>query len=290
MFRHTSAIERFYSGLRLLSIDVAFAALGGGVMATRVIGAYPRISFYWLLPVGVWVAYTTDHLLDARRMGPNASTPRHRFHHEHMRSLSIAVILLSLVCAIGGWIGLSMFGIEYAAIMCGLVLLHEAMIYLVGNRASPLLIKELGVAIVFTAGVWGMPWLRHRHDTGHWLGWPIVLMLQYFLLALVNLLEFSIYECRIDTADEQTSFVRGIGRRRAVKIVGGLLVVQPIIAVLSVIIWKQPTIWLAEGIFLAMTIGLWIVMRYPRFSLRAERYRSLGDGVFLLPLLMLVMR
>jgi hypothetical protein len=205
-----------------------------------------------------------------------------------MRSLWMAVLILSLACAIGGWIGLATFAIEYAGIMCGLVLLHEAIIHLVGNRASPLLIKELGVAIVFTAGVWGMPWLRHRHDTGRWLGWPIVLMLQYFLLALVNLLEFSIFEWRIDTADEQTSFVRGIGRRGAVKIVLALLAAQPIIAVLSVIRWNAPTIWLAEGIFLAMTIGLWVVLRFPRFSLRAERYRSLGDGVFLLPLLMLL--
>src|ERR1700728_2825354 len=183
-----STIERIYSRVRIVSLDVAAAALGGGIMATRVIGSSPRQSFYWLLPAGVWVAYTIDHLLDARHMGAAARTPRHRFHHQHATGLWIVVAIISAACGIGGWIGLSWFGLIYAAAMCGLVIVHETMIKLTGDRTSPLLLKELGVAVVFTAGVWGMPWLRNRMDTGHLFGWAALLMLQYFLLAMVNLI------------------------------------------------------------------------------------------------------
>jgi hypothetical protein len=280
--------ERIYSGVRLVSLDVAAAALGGGILASRVIGSSPRKSFYWLLPAGVWVVYTIDHLLDAHRMGPTARTPRHRFHHQHFASLWIAVAIISAICAVGGWIGLSWFGLTYAAIMCGLVVMHEIIVKFAGGRASPLLVKELGVALVFTAGVWGMPWLRYRIDTGRWLGWPVLLMVQYLLLAVVNLIEFSIYESKIDTADLQTSFVRGIGRRRARGIVIALLALQIPVGLLASVLDPARVVLVTEAIYLLMSIGLWIVLAKPRFAARSERYRTLGDGVFLLPLVMAV--
>ena len=281
-----TAAERIYSRIRIVSLDVAIAALGGGIMAMRVIGSSPRPSFYWLLPTGVWVAYTVDHLLDARRMGPTAHTPRHRFHHQHTLALWSVVAILSIACAIGGWVGLYWFGLIYAAAMCGLVIVHETIIKLTGDKISPLLVKELGVAVVFTVGVWGMPWLRHRMDTGRIFGWPALLMLQYFLLALVNLIEFSIYESKIDAADRQTSFVRGIGRHRAKRVVIILLLVQ--LPAAAIAVWLHPNriVLATEIIYLVMSAGLWLVLAKPRLALRHERYRTIGDGVFLLPLLM----
>jgi hypothetical protein len=198
------------------------------------------------------------------------------------------VLVTAAICAVGGWIGLSWFGLTYAVVMCGLVLMHEIIVKLAGNRASPLLIKELGVALVFTAGVWGMPWLRHKQETGRWLGWPVLLMVQYLLLAIVNLIEFSIYEWKIDTADSQTSFVRGIGRRRAGWIVIALLAAQIPACVMGCALTHSHIVWIAEAIYLLMSIGLWIVLLMPKFAARSERYRTLGDGVFLLPLVMVV--
>ncbi len=258
-------------------------------MAVRVTGSAPRASFYWLLPAGVWVVYTLDHLIDARRTGPAARTPRHRFHHQNAPLLWTAVIVLAAVCAVGGWIGLSTFGLVYGAVMCGLVAGHELLVKLAGDRASPFLIKELGVAAIFTAGVWGMPWLRHRIDTGRWLGWPVLLMAQYLLLAVANLVEFAIFESKIDTAHGQTSFVRGIGRRRAGWVVVCVLMIQIPLGVAAVAIDPTRVVAAAELIYAAMTIGLWTVLKTPKWSARFERYRTLGDGVFLLPLLIRLM-
>jgi hypothetical protein len=286
--RSFARVERAYSLVRVISLDVAAAALGAGILATRVLGSSPRASFYWLLPAGVWVVYTMDHLLDARRMGSDARTPRHRFHHHYSGALWVAVVVMSMICAIGGFIGLSWFGLLYAAAMCGLVALHEIIVKLAGDRASPLLVKELGVAIVFTVGVWGMPWLRHRLDTGRWFGWPIVLMGQYLVLAIVNLIEFSIYESKIDTAHRQTSFVRGIGRKRARRIVIALLAIELLVGMAVLLLNPNRLILIVQAIYLCMMIGLWIVIMMPNFVARGERYRTIGDGVFLLPLLMVL--
>jgi hypothetical protein len=278
--------ERIYSYVRIVSLDVAAAALGGGILAARVVGTTPPVCFYWLLPAGVWVAYTIDHLLDAQRIGPQAQTPRHRFHFHHARSLCIAVAAISLICCAGGWVGLSYFGLMYAAVMCGLVILHETIIKLTGSRVSPLLVKELGVAVVFTAGVWGMPWLRHWLDTRRVFGWPVILLAQYFLLAFANLIEFSIYESKADAADGQTSFVRGVGRSLAKRIVFLLLLIQIPGAVIASMVYQTRVVFAVELIYVVMSIGLWIVMAMPKWAARDERYRTLGDGVFLLPLLM----
>jgi len=290
MTKMLAGVEHVYSYVRIISLDVAAAALAGGILATLVIGSVPRSSFYWLLPTGVWVAYTVDHLLDAQRMGPNARSPRHRFHHRHARALWTCVGIASVICAIGGWLSLTWFGLIYAGVMCGLVIIHETIIKLTGSRVSPLLVKELGVAVVFTAGVWGMPWLRHYLDSGRVFGWPWMILLQYFLLAAVNLIEFSIYEVKNDRADGQTSFVRGVGRPIARRIVWGLLILQ--LPLCSLAFW-QSSGWIiinVETILLLMAVGLLTVIAMPRAMLRAERYRTLGDGVFLLPLILLVCR
>jgi hypothetical protein len=288
MIQRALFAERWYSRVRTVSLDVAAAALGGGILAVRVTGSAPRPSFYWLLPAGVWVVYTLDHLIDARQVGPAARTPRHLFHHRNAAPLWTTVIILSVICAVGGWIGLSTFGVIYAAVMCGLVAAHELIVKLTGDRASPLLVKELGVAAVFTAGVWGMPWLRHRIDTGRWFGWPVLLMVQYLLLAVANLVEFAIFESKIDTAHGQTSFVRGIGRHRAAWVVVCVLAIQIPLGIAATAINPTRVVIAAEIIYAVMTAGLWIVLKTPRWSARFERYRSLGDGVFLLPLLMAI--
>ncbi len=278
-----AAAERAYAAVRLLSLDVALAALGGGVMAARVLRASPRPAFYALLPASVWVVYTLDHLVDARRMGPRAATPRHRFHARHAAGLWAAVGLAAVACGVGGLVALSRAGVAFGVGMAGLVGLHEGIVKLAGSRASPLLVKELGVGVIFTAGTWGLPALVRWTHAGP-PPWPAVLLaVQYVLLAGVNLIEFSIFEARQDAAAGQTSFVRGVGRATARRVAAGLLAAQVPLAV-AVLLGRRDVA--AEAILMAMTAGLAVVLGFPRSFARRERYRTAGDGVFLLPLLM----
>ena len=278
-----AAAERAYAAIRLLSVDVALAALGGGVMAARVLRASPRPGFYALLPASVWVVYTLDHLVDARRMGPTAATPRHRFHARHAAVLWAVLVVAAVACGIGGLVALSWTGVAFGVGMAVLVGLHELIVKLAGSRASPLLVKELGVGVVFTAGTWGLPAVvRGQH--GGPVPWPAVLLgVQYVLLAGVNLIEFSIFEARHDAAAGQTSFVRGVGRAAAWRVVAGLLLAQ---VPLAIVVVSARGDGLAEGILLVMAAGLTAVLVRPAAFVRRERYRTVGDGVFLLPLLM----
>jgi hypothetical protein len=281
-----AAAERAYAAVRLVSVDVALAALGGGVMAARVVGASPRPVFYGLLPASVWVVYTLDHLIDARRMGDTAATPRHRFHGRHAIALWAVLVPSAVVCGVVGLVALSWFGVAFGLGMVVLVGLHELIVKLAGSRASPLLVKELGVGVIFTAGTWGLPAIVRWVHVGAPAWQAGVLAVQYALLAGVNLVEFSLFEARRDAAAGQTSFVRGVGRAAAARVVVAMLLAQLPLATVMLAFGVGRTEAVAELVLLAMAAGLWAILRFPRTFVRRERYRTLGDGVFLLPLLM----
>ncbi|HVX84974.1 MAG TPA: hypothetical protein VH253_09170 [Phycisphaerae bacterium] len=275
---------RFYDRLRLLSVDVALAALGGGVMAARVVGVTMPRTFYLLLPLSVWVVYTLDHLLDARRMGAAAHTPRHRFHFRYRAFLWPACTAGAVLCALLAFWGLSWLGLAFGAGMCGLVLLHLLLVKAAGSLASPLLAKELGVGVIFTAGVWGLPLLRHGWARG--ADWPLAILIQYFLLAMVNLLTFSLAEAHADAADHQTSFVLGVGPRAATAVTWAILAATIALGIGVAIAWPTPVPLVSEGVFAAMSFMLASILLWPRWMHAHERYRAIGDGAFLLPLLL----
>ena len=281
-----AAAEQAYAALRLVSVDVALAALGGGVMAARVLGASPRPAFYVLLPASVWVVYTLDHLMDARRMGATAATPRHRFHGRHAGVLWAVLVPTAAVCGVGGLVALSTVGVAFGVGMATLVCLHELIVKWAGSRASPLLVKELGVGVIFTAGTWGLPAIVRWHQAGP-PSWPAVALAgQYMLLAGVNLVEFSMFEARRDAAAGQTSFVRAVGRAAAGRVVVALLATQAVLAAAVACVHPDRIDLAADAVLLLMTVGLAAVLAFPRSFVRHERYRTLGDGVFLLPLLL----
>ena len=282
-----AVVERAYAAARLLSVDVAGAALGGGMLAVHAMAARPRPAFYAVLPAAVWVVYTLDHLIDARRMGPTAATPRHRFHVRHAAALWAVWVPVAIATGVVGLVELSWPGVAFGLGMAALVGLHETIVKLAGSRASPLLVKELGVAVIFTAGTWGLPTLLRLVRVGHPPWRSLVLAGGYLLLAGVNLVVFSLFEARRDAAAGQTSFVRGIGRPAAARVAAALLAAA-VVLVTTIVPRSPPVDRAAAGVLLAMAAGLGLILWRPRWFVRRERYRTLGDGVFLFPLAMAI--
>lgn len=280
-----AVLVELYGSVRLLSLDVALAALGGGLLAERVTQTRMPGAWYLVLPAAVWCVYTLDHLLDARRVGAGASTPRHRFHHRHFRSLAVACLLVGVATAalavtqlrpVGVWLGVAL------AVAVGA---HLGLVRLVGGRASPLLIKELGVGLIFTAGIWGPP-AAHRAVTLPGAVW--LLMGQYFLLVMINLIAFSWYEHHLDSRDGHTSFVRGIGPDRVPRLVGVLLLAAMGLGAAALAWRAAPPVLLTEGIYAGMVAVLGLLVARPGWFAEHERYRVWGDAAFLLPWLVLM--
>lgn len=272
-----------YTLARWLSIDVAAGSLGSAVLAARALRVTMPWAWYAVLPLAVWSVYTLDHLLDARIVGEKAHTHRHLFHHRYRKSITAIWLLVTAATLVMAVELLTPIGVTFGLVMSGLVVVHLTLVWLVGKRTSPLLAKELGVAIIYTFGIWGLPLLRYRAGLGLI---DLVPVGQFFMLAMVNLLAFSLYERKIDAMDGQTSFVRAIGPASARKIIYMLIALIGLAAVPAIAANGDYVTVLTQATLLAMAAALAALLLWPHWFAQHDRYRTVGDGAFLVPLLL----
>lgn len=277
-------MQKVWRLARILSLDVVLGAVASGSLAAYWL-KQPMPWIWWLaLPLSVWVIYTTDHLLDAYRLKERASTPRHAFHYQYFRPLLLlwGLGLLSCLTWIPWQAPREMWLLGF--IMGGLVLAHLGLVYWVGDRISWLFIKELGVGSIYAAGVWGGPLVFA------WPDWPtgtLGLFAQFWLMALINLLFFSLYERHIDEQDGHSSFVRAIGPQRARQLIGLLVLLVLVLGLTLCLDESAASVLLlkVQAVYLLM-LSLLSAVSFAENRFRPqERYRIWGDAAFLLPAL-----
>jgi 4-hydroxybenzoate polyprenyltransferase len=138
--------------------------------------------------------------------------------------------------------------------------------------------KEILVAALYTAGVWGSVAVR----AGSLPPFARLAGVIFALLALQNLLLFSYLEWEEDVSQGQRSVARSWGPGR----------VRLAMRVLSVVLagllaagwgWAEGLLDHAAWVTLAAMTGvLGVLCAFPATFRRRHRYRLLGDGVFLL--------
>ncbi len=272
-----------YTLLRLLSLDIVAGSLCGAAMAVWLCEVRMPMIWWLLLPLCVWLAYTLDHLLDARKLGALAHTPRHRFHFTHFHSLTRTAVVLCLLGLV-----LALYLLPRLYLIAGLVLalltaLHLVLVLRLGSHVSPWLVKEAAVALIYTLGIWLCPFLSAG---GEAFGLVLCILPLYFLLALANLLLFAVFEVRIDERDRHGSFIRAVGwqtGRRIVSVICLLVLIACLL--LAVGFALEPKAVLAAAGLAAMALTLLGINLRPDYFASDERYRMLGDAVFLIPLL-----
>lgn len=253
-------------------------ALGGGVLAMRLLGVEMPSAWWLVLPAGVWLVYTTDHLLDSLRLKERAHTVRHLFHY---RNRAWLIPLAAVVGFASLWLGITRLPEEMVGFGTGLAmfaLMHLMVVKVVGERVSPLLFKELGVAFAYACGVLAFPWIAAGSPTA---SWAIVAFIQFMLLALVNLLLYSFYEYESDARDGHTSFVLAIGRRAGVVVVSLCLLVIVGLALLTLVLPALRPMARIEGPWLLIAAVHAALLLRPDYFGRNLRYRIWGDGIFL---------
>lgn len=278
-------MKKWYGYFQILSLDVVTGAIASGGMAARILDVEMPAVWWWALPISVWVIYTLDHLLDAYRLKEHAHTQRHLFHYRHFTIISAIWSVLFLVCIL--WIP---FQLPEKILWLGLglgmfVLFHLGMVQWVGGKISWLLQKELGVGLIYALGVWGGPLVMAGATTDKI---AVILFIQFFLIALINLMLFSLFDLETDTRDAQTSFVRAIGEKKTVGLVGGLALLTTACILL---VWRQlsPLEWVVEAVYGGMLGVLWVLMVGRNRFRENESYRVWGDGIFYFPFLLWAM-
>jgi len=263
-------LQRVYRIFNLLSIDVVAGAVLSSLYFSVLLGVKPDSYSLIALGLAVWIIYTADRLLDVRSLPGAATTDRHRFHQRYCNKLWGAIVFGGIFVLI-----LSLL-LDKTVLVGGIFLVVLICIYLQVQRQ--LRIKEFIVAILYTAGVLlpSLGLLTRPLASEHYL-----LIVQFFIVALVNLLLFSWFEYDSDKGRGSTSFVTAYGTKLTRRLIWILNFSSTGIAGWMLYHWHTPS----TLVFLFMTFILLTMSFSPTYFSINARYRLLGDAVFFLSLL-----
>ena len=274
--------QSFFTGLlKHGSLEVG---LGAVTMSAALASTYQinvPVVVYLALFCSVWFIYLLDRLLDAKKIKVPASNPRHLFYQRYHTVLSLLLVLAGLMglCTIPF---LPVPVLISGIVLMGLCLLYLLWVYL-SDRQLP---KEVLIATLYTVGVLLAPGLlqSNSEEVVSWLVFPAV-----FFLAFINLLLFSKIEEQYDIEDRQASIVAGWSLERLKHTLNLIFVSETLLIFLLGVYTPSDNIVSFQLLLLLMTGILWIL--YKRFNSFTEPsvFRWIGDGVFLLPVLLMLL-
>ncbi len=260
-----------------LSLDITAGAVISCVFVAKVFGVSLTLNMLLGLAIAIWLIYTIDHLLDAKKVKGVACNPRHAFHQKYFKLLSLSAI----VAFIAGIVNCFFLSPSTLVLGSGLSLASGLyFVYLKLNKVQRQ--KELFAALVYTFGVFTAPFSLLSDFS--WFA--LILLIQFFLLAYANLLLFPLYELESDAAEKMNSIVRRKGVAYIENVLRLVLGASMVIASLIIVLTND--YFQVEMIVFIMIIALIMLMSKAPFLKQYQLYRILGDGIFFLPALYLL--
>ncbi len=266
--------------IHVLSLDVCLGVLGSGALATVITGARMKTAWWLLLPLSVWVIYTLDHLLDGKKVGPGSINPRHKFHYDHFKILSILCSIAAFVSALLAFLLLREIVLIGGAILAALAFLHLGIARWGKLRFG----KEFSVALIYSLGVWFGPFLVVGFRS-----WTVpVLFFLFFLGAVLNLIMNSLMEADMDSQEGQVYLLGSLSPKLAKEWALRL----SLLGFLAALLLAAGTRKFAPGGSISSCLVISLICVVPGGILRyadkfqdSQEYRIIGEGVFILGLL-----
>lgn len=268
--------------IRFLSLDVALGGVLLSIAVARYIGVVMPASVPLCLGIAIWVIYTIDHLIDAFKSEEEPSIERHMFHKKYSR-----LLITALVTVVAGGI-YQVLSLPTITFFYGMALLLAVLFYFVVIYFfRRFYLKEFFVAMVYALGIFVGP----LSLTGGVVTYALAMVfVQVFLLALINLVLFSLFEIEQDKADKNASIVLKMGPEKTqqmLKILFALLLTVQVFVLVDIEGHLYESAF--QLMFVAMTGVLFALQHWPGYFSENERYRLLGDGIFFLPAIWLLL-
>lgn len=261
-----------YRIINALSLDVATGAVICALFFVRLFHAHVLPQGLAALGIAVWIVYTADHLLDARRLTSAASTFRHAFHQQHSRLL---IFLLGVACGIEF---ILLFFLRKPVFYNGLWLGVGVVLYVLINQWLKYF-KEFTIALLYCGGVL-LPALSLKESNLQQL--DIYFILQFLIIVITNLILFSWMDYENDLKDHHRSLVTLIGKEKVKRILWILFVLFSILIPFTFSIEIIPVL-----ILFAMQLTLFLIFLFAEYFKMNERFRYVGDAIFFLPVIIL---
>ena len=229
------------------------------------------------LGIAIWLIYTADHLLDARKASNTIVNPRHDFHRRYEKQVIILAIVIFCVGLYNAF-HLPLNTIYYGVVLIGLSGLY--FLYLRYSKAQTY--KEILAALVYTAGLFTGPMSLISGTNTAIMG----LALHFFLLAFANLLILPMFEIDMDEQQGVNSIATRKGDK-SVQLMARIVLVFGFLLIIAQVYWNSSFVTIAP-LFLIMYCSLLALLLRPKLFQNYQLYRLVGDGVFFLPALALL--
>jgi hypothetical protein len=285
-----------------LSLDVILGILASQFIVAQAFNIALQSYHVFALLCAVGFIYSVDHLFDLKKIKEIPVNPRRKFHYEHQG-------LLKILALVYGAIGLAcMTLLEKEVLYSGLFLFTSISIYLVMVlKSKTTKQKELFVAILYALGIFLIPFSKAFHQGFEWhqlLSFEFLyassLLIQYLLLALLNLFVFSFFEINYDLEDSQSSLFIGdkaeakyFQNQKTIKFIFVLIfiffVFQYIISYFNPMnqLYPHRHVVYFGTLFIYFThLLLFTVPTFKNISLAYRRF--IGDVSFLIPMLFFI--
>ncbi len=279
---HFLLVLHWYKLARNLSLDIVLGSCVGALFVAH----YLSVDLLWAplccLAICIWLIYTVDHLLDAHKTKHSASSERHLFHQQYFKQLVLVCLLLA---GVGAWISRQLVDLTFfmGLFLTMLVLVYFWFLKLFEHKLS--YHKEIFAAFLYGSGIFLGPLSLSSQP---WSLDVAVLYFQFLLIALINLLIFSMFERDIDERDQHISMVRALGKVATNRLIGALIMGGGVISSLMLFhYYHDPKVFNAQVILGIMLLTLTLIFSRENYFGLKERYRILGDAVFFYPLLLI---
>lgn len=274
---------KFLKILHLLSFDVVLGAVICNIMFWK-LNKTPPVNLFTVVVIlgfSVWIIYILDRLLDNNKIDLTP-TERHIFHQQNAKVLWYFIGLLTLICAV------LVVYLPKNIIIFGITILSITGIYLliiskISSKNNFQHYKEPITAFVYMSGVFGTTVLSNLHLFSLRIGF-VFLLIVFQNLLLFSLLEFKKNSTVINLASY-------IGMKKSSLFIILLACVVSGFGFISIfnssafIYFKyERNVFLIE---ILMSLILLMINQFDSFFLTNDRYRWVGDGIFLLPLLII---
>ncbi|MDF1550132.1 MAG: hypothetical protein P1P88_20065, partial [Bacteroidales bacterium] len=238
-------------------------------MASKILNVNMEFPWWFSLAGAIWIFYSGDHLIDAFKL-KNPKSRRRKFYSEHFSPLLYVTIFLLMVNIFSSFFFLDnkiiMFGISVGLVTS----LYLSLVFLFGKKKKYWLQKELSVAVIYTAGIWGSLII----ESGHAPGLVIMLIIfSFFLLVLSDILIFALIEYQQDHQDEFISIIGMIGKKNVSTLIHILLIITILTSIFIIFINPENKYITAALIFIFMDLVLFLIFYFKKRLLKNDWYR-----------------
>ncbi len=278
-------MRKVFRYIQFLSLDVVLGAILSSMFIAALIGVSLTTEILIGLGIAIWLIYTADHLIDAKKIKGEAINPRHAFHQKHFKSIATIGLIAILI---GTW-NISFLPLE--TVKFGGILTFCVAVYFVTIRLADrksLWHKEMSAAMIYSFGIFAGP-LSLSGDIPYS---TIFLFVQFSIIVILNLFIFPIFEVESDRKDDMKSLAITVGVKRLKGVINFLFVLVFIftaIGMLELPMLSRGNNWFLGQVIMLLMMGVLLsLMIWPSFFIKHNRYRLFGDGVFYFPLIMLL--